>query len=90
VTGYIGYHHFTLDEPRDAWYTTGLQPYRRDARGLSGRSLGDELDLRLVWTFRNHFEYTGGYGRFFPGMFVTNTGPSTAANWLFVQSAYSW
>ena len=90
VTGYVEYHHFALDEPRDAWYTTGLQAYRRDLSGQSGRSLGEEIDLRAVWTLRNHLELMGGYGRFFPGTFVTKTGPSRAANWLFVQAAYSW
>lgn len=32
----------------------------------------------------------GGYGRFFPGGFVMNTGFASPANWFFVQTAYSW
>jgi hypothetical protein len=87
---YVEYHHFTLDESRDAWYTTGLKPYRRDAMGHSGTTLGDELDVRAVWTSRNHLELMGGYGRFFPGPFVKNTGAAIPANWYFSQIAYSW
>ena len=90
VTGYVEYHHFGLDSPHDAWYTTGLQPYRRDPLGQSGRSLGDEIDLRAVWTPSKHVELMAGFGRFLPGSFVRNTGPSAPANWFFAQAVYSW
>jgi hypothetical protein len=84
------YHHFALDEPADAWYTTGLQAYRRDPTGRSGTRLGEELDLRATWTLSRHWQLMGGYGRFFPGDFAKSTGPAAPANWYFVQSAYSW
>jgi hypothetical protein len=87
---FVEYHHFRLDQPTDAWYTTGLKAYRRDAAGRSGTALGDELDIRATWTLWNHLELMGGYGRFFPGSFVKDTGPAAAANWFFVQTAYSW
>jgi len=90
LTLYVEYHHFTLDQSRDAWYTTGLKPYRRDATGHSGATLGDELDMRAVRTLWNHLELMGGYGRFFPGPFVKNTGAAIPANWYFSQIAYSW
>ena len=90
LTFYVEYHHFTLDQPTDAWYTTGLKAYRRDPGGRSGLTLGDELDFRVAWTLWNHLELMGGYGRFFPGAFVKNTGPATPANWYFAQAAYSW
>lgn len=32
----VEYHGFTLDQARDAWYTTGLSPLRRDLTGRSG------------------------------------------------------
>lgn len=84
------YHHFTLDKARDAWYTTSLVPYRRDRAGHSGLSLGDELDMRATWNLRGHMELMGGYGVFFPGSFVSQTGASTRAHWFFAQAAYSW
>jgi len=90
LTAYLEYHHFTLDQPADAWYTTGLKAYRRDPTGRSGTTLGDEIDFRVTWTLSNHIELMGGYGRFFPGGFVTNTGPAAAANWYFLQPTYSW
>ncbi|MCX6568188.1 MAG: alginate export family protein [Candidatus Aminicenantes bacterium] len=87
---FIEYHHFRLDQATDAWYTTGLKAYRRDPTGGSGTGLGDELDSRVVWTLWNHLELMGGFGRFFPGNFVKNTGPAAPANWIFIQAAYSW
>lgn len=86
----VEYHHFRLDRATDAWYTTGLKVYRRDPTGRSGTTLGDELDFRVVWTLRNNLELMGGCGRFFPGSYVKNTGPTAIANWFFLQTAYSW
>ena len=87
---FVEYHHFRLDQATDAWYTTGLNAYRRDPAGQSGTALGDELDFRATWTLWNHLELMGGYGRFFPGGFVEITGPASPANWFFVQATYSW
>jgi hypothetical protein len=86
----VEYHRFALDQPTDAWYTTGLKAYRRDPTGRSGTALGGELDLRATWTLWRHLELMGGYGRFFPGAFVESTGPTAPATWYFLQTAYSW
>ena len=86
----VEYHRFALDQPTDAWYTTGLKPYRRDPTGRSGTSLGGELDLRATWTLWRHLELMSGYGRFLPGAFVESTGLAAPAHWSFVQSTYSW
>jgi len=90
LTAHLEYHHFNLAEARDAWYTTGLVAYRRDESGLSGTTLGNELDFRVVWTLWNHLELMAGYGHLFPGSFVKNTGAAAPANWYFAQAAYSW
>jgi len=90
LAAFIEYHHFRLDQAADAWYTTGLKAYRRDPTGRSGTALGDEIDFRLSWTLWKHLELMGGYGRFFPGGFVVNTGSASPADWFFAQAAYSW
>ena len=89
LTAFVDYHVFTLDERRDAWYTTGLVAYRRDPSGGSGQALADELDLRVVWVPLEHFEVMGGLGRAWPRGFAERTGAATAATWSFVQMAYS-
>jgi len=87
---YLEYHHFALAQGRDAWYTTGLTAYRRDPTGQSGTSLGDELDFRISWTLWSHLEIMGGVGQFFPGAFVSHTGPANKASWCCLQMAYGW
>jgi hypothetical protein len=90
LTGFLEFHHFRLDQPTDAWYTTGLKPYRRDATGRSGSELGQELDLRAVWNVSSRLELMAAFGRFLPGAFVNNTGPASQANWSSAQVTYSW
>ena len=90
LTGFVEFHHFALDRPTDAWYTTSLRPYRRDPAGQSGSALGEELDVRVVWNVSTHLELMAGFGHFFPGQFVSNTGPASSANWSFAQAVYSW
>ena len=90
LTCYVEYHHFNLDQAKDAWYTTGLKAYRRDTVGGSGTTLGDEIDARVALILWKHLELMAGYGQFFPGGFVRATGPAAPANWYFAQAAYSW
>lgn len=90
LTLYLEHHRFALDQARDAWYTTGLKAFRSDPSGSSGTTLGDEIDVRLVATLWNHLELMAGYGRFYPGRFVTSTGPAAPANWYCAQAGYSW
>ncbi len=86
LTGFVELHQFSLDRPADAWYTTGLKPYRRDPTGRSGTDLGQELDLRLVWNPSSHLELMVALGYFVPGRFVDNTGPASSARWLSAQA----
>lgn len=89
LTGFVEFHHSALDRSADAWYTTSLKPYHRDPSGRSGSALGEELDLRVVWNASAHLELMAGCGRFFPGSFVSNTGPASSADWSFAQVTYS-
>jgi hypothetical protein len=84
----LEYHYFTLDQARDAWYTSGLKPLRRDLAGASGVVMGHEIDVRLVWRPIRSLELMPAYGRFFPGAFVTRTGKAPAANWYSFQVTY--
>jgi len=81
-------HRFQLAQARDAWYSTGLQPARRDPSGAAGRDLGWELDARATWSPRPSWELAAGGGRFTPGSFVELTGVSPRAYWGFVQTTW--
>jgi hypothetical protein len=82
------HHYFTLDQERDAWYTTGLSALRRDPTGLSGGSLGHEIDVRFSWQKKKWPEILLGLGHFFPGSFVGATGTAKPATGYFFQAAY--
>lgn len=83
-------HRFSLDQARDAWYTTGLQPFRRDVSGQSGTALGVEFDARVVWSPTSRLEFMAGGGYFRPGRFIRDTGPAARAVGFFLQTQYSW
>ena len=82
-------HYYTLDQSRDAWYTTGMAALRRDAVGLSGRALGDEINIRLSWQPAKKLDLLTGYGHFFPAHFVKATGPAKVASGYFLQVSYA-
>jgi len=84
----IEHHYFTLDQARDAWYTTGLAALRRDATGLSGKALGHEINVRFSWQPAKGPEILIGWGHFFPGDFVRTTGAARSASGYFLQAAY--
>jgi len=86
---FLEYHVFTLDESRDAWYTTGLKPLRRDVTGHSGMSLGSEVDFRATYAPFKGLEVMAGYGCFFPGSYVRRTGPAEEAQGVFLQVKYA-
>lgn len=83
------YHYFTLDQARDAWYTTGLKPLRRDYSGNAGTSLGHELDFRAVYSPAGTLEILLGYGHFSACSYVRNTGDEASVDGLFLQSTYA-
>jgi hypothetical protein len=82
------YHYFTLDQARDAWYTTGLAALRLDKAGQSGRALGHEIDLRFSWQPTKALEMLVGLGRFLPGKFIKTTGTAKSATGYFLQTSY--
>jgi hypothetical protein len=84
----LEHHYFTLDQARDAWYTTGLAALRRDVSGNSGTALGHEINVRFSWQLAKGLEIFSGWGRFIPGDFVKATGAANAASGYFLQTTY--
>jgi hypothetical protein len=85
----LEHHFYTLDQARDAWYSTGLAAVRRDPTGLTGKTLGHELNLRLTWQPRKGIELMPGWGRFFPGRYARANGAGKAATGYFFQSSFA-
>lgn len=82
----VHYHAFWLDEPGSApWQNAGGGTVRAAMPGASD-FVGHELDLIGRWTFHKHVAIEGGWGHFFAGDFVDDTGPADDADWLYFQT----
>jgi hypothetical protein len=66
-------HWFELADKRDAWYYGNGKPQRKDIKGASGSTLGQEALVTMKYIFNKHFDIYTGYCYFFPGEFIKNT-----------------
>lgn len=64
-----GYNWYRLHEERDRWNNAGL----RDTRGLSGRDIGEEVDIRVRFPLGKYVGVNLGYAHFWAGDFVKAT-----------------
>jgi hypothetical protein len=60
------YRALRLAEAEDAWVGSGLQ----DPSGGSGKSLGQNLEVRALWRANRYFTAESGYARFFKGSYI--------------------
>ncbi len=81
----IAYHAFWLNEERDALYNAGGGRTRRNPTGRSGKEVGQELDLTLLWKLDAHSSVLLGYSHFWDSNFITSTGPSEDPDLFYVQ-----
>jgi len=84
----LAYHFFWLAEAEDALYNAGGGAVRRDPLGRSGREVGSELDLTLLWNLDVHSSILFGYSHFWDSDFIQNTGRSENANLFYVQYGF--
>ena len=85
----LDWHLFYLDEAKDSWYYCNGRGQRRDPTGRAGSSVGQEIDLVVSYKYSDHLKFETGYGHFFPGRFLNDTGKSPDADWVFFQILYS-
>ncbi|MHC5109116.1 MAG: alginate export family protein [Planctomycetota bacterium] len=88
VRGRVAWHAFMLTEREDAWYNVAGRPVRRDPTGRSGRDLGHELDVTLLWKIDVHSDLLFGYSHFWEGNFIQNTGKSENPDFIYLQYRY--
>lgn len=87
VKARMAYHAFWLDEERDALYNAGGGVGRRDLTGHSGKEVGQELDVTLLWKLNVHASILIGYSHFWDGPFIQHTGVSENADLIYIQYA---
>jgi hypothetical protein len=85
VRAAIVYHAFWLNAEEDFLYNVAGGPGRRDPAGESGKALGSELDLALLWNVDVHSSLLLGWSHFWPSNFIEATGPSEDADFFYVQ-----
>ena len=81
-----GWHGFWLHRAEtDAWYNAGMRPMRLGRPGASAY-VGQEVDVSAsVRLWDERLALAAGYGHFFAGDFVAETGASQDADFAFVQ-----
>ncbi len=84
----LTYYTFWLNAKEDALYGVGGAPGLRDLTGDSGREVGHELDLTLLWKVDIHSAVLLGWSHFWTSDFIRNTGPDDDADLFYVQYSY--
>ncbi|MEE8425478.1 MAG: alginate export family protein [Elusimicrobiota bacterium] len=70
LKAFIDYHHYRLVHARDAWYGAATTQIARDATGVSGKHVGDEVNISFKTSFRKVLKLWAGYAHFFPGSYA--------------------
>ncbi len=81
-------HLFWRAETDDALYDVGGAVLR--AGGLGGSSeIGQEINFTAIYQFDRHLALEFGYGHFFAGDFLDESGTGDDADFLYVQAQYT-
>jgi len=88
VKAAIAWHHFWLAHERDALYNAAGAAMRRDPTGRSGREVGSELDVTLLWRVDTHSTLLFGWSHLWPADFIQETGVAENADLFYVQYAF--
>jgi hypothetical protein len=79
-------HFFRRARRADALYNAGGMVVRPGAPGTS-HDVGEEIDVVLTQAFGRHVTADIGYGHFFPGTFIEQTGSHEAIDFVYLQLA---
>lgn len=85
VKGRIGYQTFWLASRKDALYNAGGAATRRDVTGNSGREVGHEIDLTVLWSIDVHSKVLLGYSHLWDSDVIINTGSSEDPDLFYIQ-----
>jgi hypothetical protein len=88
VKAAIAWRHFWLADERDAIYNAAGAATRRDPTGRSGREVGSELDVTVLWKVDTHSTLLLGWSHLWDADFIQETGTSEDADLFYVQYAF--
>jgi len=79
-------HYFWVMTTRDSLYNAGGKAYRsRTGLKAPGKSVGWEIDVHAKVKIEKHFNIWFGWSHFFAGDYLSDTGSSDDADFLFLQ-----
>jgi len=79
---------FWRAEKDDALYNPGGGVFREGAPGTS-LEVGQEIDILLKYAYNIHTVFLLGYSHFFPGTFISQTGPDDASDFLYASVEFN-
>jgi len=86
----LGFHW--LATTNDSWYRANglatVRPLNKAARAASNYT-GAEVDLIATWNVTKNVQLQGGYSHFFAGSYLADTGPSSDADFAYIQAKVS-
>ena len=89
LTAKAEFHAFWLASTDDSWYRANgiatVRPLTPVARGASD-SVGYEADVTLTYTVSKNLSFEGGYSHFFAGDYLSDTGASDDADFVYLQT----
>ncbi len=89
LTAKVELHAFWLASTDDAWYrangVVAVRPLNAAARSASGYA-GAEADVTLTYALSKNVSIEAGYSHFFAGDYLSDTGASDDADFVYVQT----
>lgn len=82
---WTSWHYFALADSNDALYNAAGAALRFNSAGTAGSYVGNELDITGSYKLGRHTTLLTGYGVFFPGEFIQNTGKAEIAQLVYTS-----
>lgn len=83
------FHSWWLANAHDGLYSAPGALVVRDASGLSGRHVGEEVDLQVLWTPGKRVSAGAGVGHLFTGAFLEHATPGAEYTFSYVMVNYT-
>jgi len=84
----VDVHRFWRASAQDALYNAAASVVRAGDAGAS-RDVGREIDVLISYPASRHFTLVGGCGRFLPGAFIEESGPSKRVEFAYLSVQYT-
>lgn len=86
LTTSLDLHLFWLDDTADTWRRANATTIVRPASPGADSFAGSEIDVLASYLVSKNFTLTAGYTHFFAGTYLSDTGASSDADFLYVMS----